>query len=191
VCNQGPGTGSLVTVTDAIDTTNLDETTINAPGATSVLGNTITWDIMTLAPGSPGTPTCQDLEFWVNVRSGVADGTEICNAASITSFEWATCGSIFPTPAACFTTGGPTNQLLREWCAAIDPPCDLTTIWDPDLAPYPLSLAAAPGSVDDPETGILADVSKQLVFYEVTNPLDPNAVRCLKNDVGQTVTIYY
>jgi hypothetical protein len=83
------------------------------------------------------------------------------------------------------------NELLREWCSTLGPPCDLGAIWNPDLDPYPLDLAPAPGVVDDPESGILTDPSKRVVFYEVTNPTTPNSIRCVKNRSEQTVTIYY
>ncbi len=83
------------------------------------------------------------------------------------------------------------NELLREWCATLEPPCDLGAIFNPGLDPYPLSISAAPGSVDDPESGVLSNLNKPLVFYQVTGPSDPNAVRCLKKTTGDTVTIYY
>jgi hypothetical protein len=143
-----------------------------------------------LGPGSVGVPTCQDLELWVNVRAGVADGTQICNVASVTSDEWTPCDGIFVTGTPCFITQA-VNELLREWCAAAGPTCDLTAIWNPDLDPYPLSIPRAPASIDDPETGILTDFSKRLVFYEVTNPSTTNSVRCMKNAVARSVTIVY
>jgi uncharacterized repeat protein (TIGR01451 family) len=190
VCNQGSGTATNVTVADTLDP-SLDETTINAPGAT-VVGNTITWTIPTLGPGSVATPTCQDLEFWADVRSGIAGGVQICNKATATSDEWISCARVFPTNPACFTTQGTAaNSLLREWCGAPPPPCDLTALWNPDLDVYLPSIPAAPASIDDPETGILTDSSKPLAFYQVTSPADPKSVRCLKNTAGQTVTVYY
>jgi uncharacterized repeat protein (TIGR01451 family) len=188
VCNQGSGTGTNVTVTDTLDTT-LDETTINAPGAV-VAGNVITWTIATLGPGAIGTPTCQALEFWVNVKAGVPMGAQICNEAHVTSDEWFACGRDFRTGEACFTPGS-SNELLREWCATLSPPCDLAAIWNPDLDPYPLGLTGPPGSIDDPETGILTNSARPLVFYEVTEPPGSNTVRCTKKPAAETVTISY
>jgi uncharacterized repeat protein (TIGR01451 family) len=188
VCNQGSGIGSNVVVKDTVDA-SLDETTILAPGAV-VTANMMTWTLSSLGPGSVGAPTCQDLECWVIVRGSTPAGTTICNTATIASDEWAFCGRVFSTAPACFTTASP-GELLREWCTTLSPPCDLSVIFDPDLDPYPLNIGSGPGSVDDPESGILVNLSKPLVFYEVTSPANPNAVRCTKNVAAQTVTIVY
>jgi hypothetical protein len=128
----------------------------------------------------------------VDVRTGVAEGVQICNRATATSDEWTACPRNFPTSPVCFTTGaaGP-NGLLREFCAAVIPHCDLTALWNPDLDMYQPGIASAPASIDDPESGILTNSTKPLVFYEVTSPADPNAVRCMKNAAGRTVTINY
>jgi uncharacterized repeat protein (TIGR01451 family) len=187
-CNEGSGTATNVVVTDTLDA-SVDETTINAPGAV-VAGNTITWTIPVLGPGAPGTPICQDIEFWMDVRAGVPEGTEICNVAVVSSDEWTSCGMSFATNRPCFITEA-MNELFRECCLAAGPGCDLTAIWNPDLAPYPLSLPRAPGSVDDPETGVLTNILKQLVFYGVTAPSSANSVRCTKQIAGQTVMVAY
>jgi hypothetical protein len=69
------------------------------------------------------------------------------------------------------------------------PSCDLTALWNPDLDVYLPDIAVAPASIDDPETGVLTDPSKPLVFCQVTGPADPNGVRCVKSTAGKSVTI--
>ena len=106
----------------------------------------------------------------------------------MTSDEWAACGTVFQTAPACLTTGS-ANDLLRGFCMALDPPCDLTAVFP--LLAYQ-AIGGAPGCYDDPETGILSDSSgKPLVFYQVSNPWNPNSVLCVKALATDTVKICY
>jgi uncharacterized repeat protein (TIGR01451 family) len=185
ICNGGSGRATNVTVTDVLPA-DLDETTINAPGAADVTGNTITWVIAELLPGVP-VPTCETLEYWVEVRADVPDGTGIGNTAEVTSDEWAACGSVFETTEAWFDTDAP-NRLLRNHCTTLDPPCDLSAVFP---LPQYQTIGDGPDCYDDPEAGVLTNPAMPLVFYRVTEPSSPNAVRCLKEVVGDTVRICY
>jgi len=77
--NEGAGTAYDVFILDELDP-NLDETTlvIQNGGTYSQEGRLLSWDIGELSPGQQGQVT-----FSVNVRDGLAGGTEITNFAEV------------------------------------------------------------------------------------------------------------
>jgi uncharacterized repeat protein (TIGR01451 family) len=187
VCNQGAGTGNQVVVTDTLDPW-LNENTIVAPGAT-VAGGLITWVVPSLGPGTVSNPTCETHEFWVDLDADAPVGEELCNSVEVTSEEWASCGRKFASAPICFTIPNPPedNELERNTCTAI--PYDLSSLPWPPPAFFSIPLPAA--CADDPESGILTDSGKPLVFYQVRSSTDPDSVRCIKNTTDLTVTICY
>jgi uncharacterized repeat protein (TIGR01451 family) len=190
ICNQSNGSGTNVKVTDTLDS-NLDQSAIAvtpAPPATYVVaGNVITWTIPTLGPGTPTIPTCFPLDFTVNVGASVPENVTIHNTAVVTSDEWIPCTKDYTTNDASFVTvTAVTNQLLRNHCAALNPPCNIGALFP---LPVNQNLPAAPGAYDD--TGILNDTTKPLVFYSVTNPARPNGVKLEKVRATNAVRINY
>lgn len=77
--NVGSGTAEAVYILDMLDQ-DLDETTLQLGngGTYSADSRTVSWDIGTLLGGQKG-----QVSFSVNVRQGLADGTEVVNVATV------------------------------------------------------------------------------------------------------------
>jgi len=83
VPNAGDANATNVVITDAVDTTDLDQIT-PANGGT-LTGGTITWNLASIATASSAT-----VQFTARVKPATANGTSISNQAQVTSTELTT-----------------------------------------------------------------------------------------------------
>jgi uncharacterized repeat protein (TIGR01451 family) len=176
VCNEGSYEANNITITDTLDA-SLDEGTIYAPGSTSVVGSTTTWDISQIAAGTPGNPACsQPFLFSADVNSGTPGQTDICNEAFITDEDiYGPCAWEYPSFEVCFVSAD------TEW-----PGCDVGSKFP---LPWLKDIPAPSGQTDD--TG-LTDTSIPLCLYQVVDPTAGTTVRLMKNAGSpDLIDIYY